>query len=196
MNITNIAKTARWFLGNYKTQAVFKKAASAVRKASSIEAMKKDVGVRFVKAMFYDAPRFAISKVGAGAGWAWNKIPKGRRQLVQKTTKIAGNAGKTTTKKVLPKAKIAGKAFTKKVLPTALLGVGAVGMLSIGIMNGINNASKDIVLERYMADQRFSRDILLQSRVGLSMGTNQMNRMGSTIGLSNALSRTRHGARY
>jgi len=83
-----------------------------------------------------------------------------------------------------------------KVGPVGLLSVGATAMMGVGIMNGMNNAAKDYVLERYMADQRFSRDILLQSRVGLSMGTNKMNRMGSTMGLSNALSKTRHGASY
>ena len=105
-------------------------------------------------------------------------------------TRVGQKTGSTIRKT----GRILGGA-TRWAMP-GLLSVGAIGITLTGIMNGINNASRDYVLERYMADQRFSRDILLQSRVGLSMGTNKMNRMGSTMGLSNALSKTRHGARY
>lgn len=77
-----------------------------------------------------------------------------------------------------------------------LLTVGAVGMMATGIMRGAMNASNDIVMERYMQDQRYSRNIMMNSRVGLSTGTQTMNRHGNLNGLALALHTGRHGRGY
>jgi len=154
---------------NVKTRSIFKKADSAARKTFTAANFKNDTLVRGAVGIGSFASRISKSRVGRFTGAS---IKFGAR-AINGTRKLAAKTG-----------------------PIGLLTVGATAMLSVGIMKGMNNAAKDYVLERYMADQRFSRDILLQSRVGLSMGTNKMNRMGSTAGLSNALSKTRHGARY
>lgn len=151
----------------------------------------------------------AARSLGAGVGWTTEKIG----MTAHRAAGVMGGVYNKTKRHMLgarpprvpppPTPKKPPSWMQKTMMGAAktagygsLLTVGAAGMLTVGVMNGINNASKDIVLERYLADQRFARDMLLQSRVGLSMGTNQMNRFGSTMGLSNSLSRTRHGARY
>ncbi len=70
---------------------------------------------------------------------------------------------------------------------------GATAMLGLAVMKGAMNQSREIVYERYMQDQAVGKNILNNTRMGLAAGTSRMQNMGSTIGLSNALSRTRHG---
>ena len=188
MKMQNVINLAKSMVQTFKAKSVFKSAGSAVRKASSIQAMKNDPLVKTSRAIF-NLPGVIGNRASSNVKKAWaSTASAGGRQFVKKASRRAGAIGSSVGR--------GGINGLKKVGPMALLGVGAVGMMSVGIMNGINNASKDIVLERYMSDQRFARDILLQSRVGLSMGTNKMNRLGSTTGLSNALSKTRHGAQY
>jgi len=81
----------------------------------------------------------------------------------------------------------------KKVGGALGLVAGATAILGITMMKGAMNQARDIVYERYMQDQAVSKNILNSSRMGLSAGTSRMQNMGATVGLSNALSRTRHG---
>ncbi len=163
------AKAARMpkTMAGLKPASIFKKATTAARYTFTASNLKQDYGYRAVRAIAKSKAGKALGAIGKFAAYT---APKAAART------IVG----------------AGRAIG----PVGLLSVGAVAMIGVGIMRGMNNAAKDYVLERYMADQRFARDILLQSRVGVSMGTNKMNRMGSTMGLSNALSRTRHGASY
>jgi hypothetical protein len=66
-------------------------------------------------------------------------------------------------------------------------------MFGIGMMRGAINRGREIVFDRYMQDQRYSRNMLTNSRLGLASGTGKMMMGGSTMGLSNALSARRHG---
>jgi hypothetical protein len=77
--------------------------------------------------------------------------------------------------------------------PWAGILLGTSAMLSVGIMRGAMTQSRDILYERYMQDTRYSRNMLLNaSRVGVGMGS-RFDQYGSTMGLSNSLSATRHG---
>jgi len=71
--------------------------------------------------------------------------------------------------------------------------VGAVAMLGVSMLKGGMNESNDIVYERYMQDAAISKNMLNNTRLGLAAGTSRMQNYGSTMGLSNAMSRTRHG---
>ena len=92
--------------------------------------------------------------------------------------------------------------FSKRAIPSPIrkgkgilskLALGAVGMFNISFMKGANTAQKLGGFERYMQDMTSSKTILNLARVGLASGTSRMQNMGYTHGLSNALSRTRHG---
>lgn len=74
-----------------------------------------------------------------------------------------------------------------------MITLGATAMLALGVMRGMGNQSRDVIYQRYLQDSRYSRNMLTNSRIGLSSGTNKMMQYGDTRGLSNALSRTRHG---
>ena len=73
------------------------------------------------------------------------------------------------------------------------IAIGGLAMVAVGMMNGANNAAQNIVAQRYIQDQRYSRNITMMSRLGYSSGTNSMNRYNHTAGLSQALSANRHG---
>lgn len=172
--------------GGMKAASVFKKVTNAARNTFNASRMKaafeRDIAVRATKSTIRFTQNAGTS---FQQSWGGQALSKGIGLGARTSKKIANSrAYKTITP------------IAKKAAGMGLLTVGAVGMMGVSIMNGANNAAKDIILERYMADQRFSRDILMQSRLGTSMGTNRMNRNGGTIGLSNALSRTRHGASY
>jgi hypothetical protein len=72
------------------------------------------------------------------------------------------------------------------------LALGAGAMLSAGIMKGAMGESRQILYERYMQDTRYSRNMIQNARLGNAMGS-RFGQYGSTMGLSNALSATRHG---
>lgn len=73
------------------------------------------------------------------------------------------------------------------------LAIGSLAMLSVGIMKGALNTSAEIVAQRQMQDQRYARNITMMSRLGYTTGTSSMNKYNHTVGLSQALSRNRHG---
>ena len=174
-----------------KATSVFKKASFIARTVFNKSRIDNDMLVKGASMLGYG--------LGKGAGMARNAASLISANKKAFTKKAVINTNRSRWNSVTPRKKSMVRSAANlgsSVATGGLLTVGAVGMLSIGIMNGINNGSKDIVLERYLQDQRFSRDILMQSRVGTSMGTSRMNQMGSTVGLSNALSRTRHGASY
>jgi hypothetical protein len=70
--------------------------------------------------------------------------------------------------------------------------LGGAAMLSAGIMKGAMGESRQILYERYMQDTRYSRNMIQNARLGNAMGS-RFDSYGSTMGLSNALSATRHG---
>lgn len=104
-----------------------------------------------------------------------------------------------TARKAFPMAKGARRIWKKMpgkargAVGLAGLAVGAIAMFGAAVMKGGMNQSREIVMDRYMQDQAAGKQMLNQTRVGLSAGTSRMNAMGSTMGLSNSLSRTRHG---
>lgn len=86
----------------------------------------------------------------------------------------------------------AATAAGRVTLPMGLA-VGAVAMIGVGMMKGLTNASREIVAERQLQDQRYARNITMMSRLGYNVGTRRMNRYNNTAGLSQALSANRHG---
>jgi hypothetical protein len=112
------------------------------------------------------------------------------------------NPKKTTPKKTVYPGKV-NRPTRPRAIPTAIrkggifkagaIGVGAVAMLGVSILKGAMNQSRDIVYDRYMQDQSMSKNLLNSTRLGLASGTSRMQNYGSTTGLSNALSKSRHG---
>jgi len=90
-------------------------------------------------------------------------------------------------------ARLAGRLLGHRRLGILGLAVGAIAMVGVGIMRGVNNASQDIVAQRYIQDQRYARNITMMSRLGYSSGTSQMNNYNHTDGLALSLSSNRHG---
>ena len=69
--------------------------------------------------------------------------------------------------------------------------VGAAGMTAISVMNGAMSAASNNMATRYLQDSRYSSR-LLQHRVGNAAGNSTLN-IGNHVGLSLALSHSRHG---
>lgn len=92
---------------------------------------------------------------------------------------------------------LGGKAVKKTVFSKlgvrGMIAMGAAAMVGVGMMRGAMNAAQDIVAERYLQDQRMSRNVLMNTRVGYSMGAAEMNKYGQTNGLAQALHNGRHG---
>lgn len=84
-------------------------------------------------------------------------------------------------------------AFSKLGVRGMMVG-GMAAMVGVGLMRGAMNAANDIVSERYLQDQRMSRNVLMDTRVGYSkMGAAQGNKYGQINGLAQALHNGRHG---
>lgn len=109
--------------------------------------------------------------------------------------KLIGKAG------VPAKATYRGINAMRRALPGPVKKLGIVGgfvaagaaMMGVGMMRGAYNAANDIMAERYLADQRMSRNILMNTRVGYSHSQAQTNRYGQLNGLAQALNAGRHG---
>lgn len=72
------------------------------------------------------------------------------------------------------------------------LALGTTAMIGVGMMKGMMNQAREYTFDRYTQDFTYSRNMLSNSRLYKTMG-NRMVNYNSTMGLSNALSRTRHG---
>ena len=133
-----------------------------------------------------------------GARENWRMVGRGTTSTLVTAGRITKRIGGKAASAARLTAKIASSAY-KKVsrMPGPLkvggLAVGAIAMMGIGMMRGAMDQSRNIVHERYLQDMTYSRSMINQSRVGLAHGTSQMLNRGGTQGLSNALSRTRHG---
>lgn len=115
--------------------------------------------------------------------------------------RLVGAAGEVTRRVAQSKvARGIGHMFNKvtppKVRKLGLAGMiltGATAMIGVGMMRGAMSAANDIAAERYMQDQRYTRNVLMNTRVGHAM-TNQRNtQYGQLAGLAQALSANRHG---
>jgi len=127
-------------------------------------------------------------------GQGMENIYQGSRFRMRTPLRPTSNPLKKITRAGVRGGAKLGGAIRKLGLPGLILG-GAVAMLSVGLMRGAMSQGRDIIYQRYMQDQMRSRGVLNNSRVGRMSGTSQMIDYGSTQGLSNALSRTRHGYR-
>jgi hypothetical protein len=79
-----------------------------------------------------------------------------------------------------------------KTANTSALVVGASAMAGLAFMKGGMSQANDIMMQRYMKDARYSNRMLTQTNLGSSSGNGPLS-MGNHVGLSLALSRTRHG---
>jgi len=71
-------------------------------------------------------------------------------------------------------------------------GVAALAMTSSAIMHGAMNRTSELMVERYLDDQRNVNNLMFRTRVGKSTGGRSLN-IGNHTGLSLSLSRSRHG---
>ena len=166
--------------------------------------IKKDPTARGVaRKMFKDIKKYNRN-IGATAKTIGTSIGSKITPIINsRAGKVAARGGKLLGK-IVKGATWSGpkklRNFTK-ALPTAikrtgLFGtvlLGATAMLGLGMMKGAMNQSRDIVYERYMQDQAVGKNMLNNTRLGVSAGTSRMQSYGHTTGLSNSLSRTRHG---
>lgn len=92
----------------------------------------------------------------------------------------------------------------RKLAPTAMhkqlgryapgtITLGAIGMFTVSMMQGMNNQAREIVHQRYMQDTRYAGGMLTNARVGLAASGSSMMARSNTSGLSNALHSNRHG---
>lgn len=93
----------------------------------------------------------------------------------------------------LPKKALSAISRAPKPIKMAGLALGVTAMMGVGLMRGGMNSAREDVYNRYMQDQKFSRNMLNNSRVGYASGTNSMLNRGGTQGLTLAMSKTRHG---
>lgn len=94
--------------------------------------------------------------------------------------------------KGVPKSKYIPSPVRKGGVLGRLL-TGAISVLGVSIMKGATNPGRFQVYGRVMQDLAVGKNMLNNTRVGLASGTSKINEMGHTMGLSNALSRSRHG---
>jgi len=81
----------------------------------------------------------------------------------------------------------------KKYSKVGAVTLGAVGSIGLGMMRGMMNTAREYQHDRYMQDYSYSRNMMLNSKLGRSTGASNSMRFKSTYGLSNALSARRHG---
>lgn len=179
--------------------------------------LKTGIGDSVVRAK-EDAARMAIGDIakeapkprgifdfGKSKGSITNRFLKQtKREFGPRTTPykavsaMIGGAAKGTKmlgKGLLGGAKLGARAYRSTPRPVKVGGMiaGAVAMLGVSMLKGALNQSREIVYERYMQDAAVSKNMLNNTRLGLASGTSRMQNYGSTMGLSNAMSRTRHG---
>ena len=70
--------------------------------------------------------------------------------------------------------------------------LGVTAMAGVAFMQGAMNQANDIMMERYMRDARYGNRMLSSTSLGQASGNSPLS-MGNHIGLSLALSKTRHG---
>jgi len=130
-----------------------------------------------------------------GATWLGGALYSGGRSTVSKL-RVANNFRKKVGRgigRTLSLGSPTIASIARKSTYAGILTLGSVSMIGVGMMRGATQQSRDIVFQRYLQDTRYSRNMMLNSRVGLASGSNSMLQYGSTTGLSNALSRSRHG---
>lgn len=145
-------------------------------------------------------------RAAGGLSRATGKLTRGVGNLIQRPGapiaaggRLAARAGKATPGKLLGGA----KAFRRgiKSIPKPIRKFGTIGgialgltaMLGVSVLKGAMNQGKQIAYDRYMEDAAQSKNVLATTRLGNASGTNRMLGYGGTVGLSNSLSRTRHG---
>lgn len=119
---------------------------------------------------------------------AGSKINKFTGSTLSKASNISKNMAYG---KMKPTNGLMTKMFRGGFKPAFALG--AVAMLGIGFMNGAMSSAREAVYDRYMQDTRYSRNMLHNTRIGVSTGTSRMLNRDGTQGLSLALSKNRHG---
>jgi hypothetical protein len=121
----------------------------------------------------------------------YKSIYKGVAAMTGKVT----SSSKAVGKGMFSASKFGARLYraTPRPIKTGGMIVGAVAMLGVSMLKGALNQSREIVYERYMQDAAVSKNMLNNTRLGLASGTSRMQNYGSTMGLSNAMSRTRHG---
>ena len=80
---------------------------------------------------------------------------------------------------------------TPKSAKLGALAIGAVAMVGVGMIKGAMGASREMTYDRYMQDNAMNKNVLNSTRV--PTGLSRMDKYNSTMGLTNALSRSRHG---
>lgn len=127
------------------------------------------------------------------------RLTRGIGNTIQRPSKALGSVVSKG-----PKAMVRGaKAFRRgiKAIPKPIRRMGMVGgvalgltaMLGVSVLKGAMNQGQQTAYDRYMRDQATLQGTLGSTRVGNASGTNRMLGYGGTVGLSNALSKTRHG---
>lgn len=130
-------------------------------------------------------------------GWGKTGAALTKKAMATSTGRIAAKgarSGLNVTRRIA--SNNIAKGIGSTVAKSGMLGgiaLGAVAMIGVGIMKGAANASREIVAERAVQDQRYARNITMMSRLGYTSGTNRLQRYGHTVGLSQALAANRHG---
>lgn len=152
------------------------------------------------------APGRAVYNLGA----SMERSNIGAAKFAGKWTRRAGNTVTNPISYPLRSAtkaprkmvnKLRGGRRTIKSLPKSTrrlgliggIGLGITAMLGVSVLKGAMNQGRQIAYERYMLDTANTQGVISTTRLNRMSGSNRMINHGGTIGLSNALSRTRHG---
>lgn len=116
-----------------------------------------------------------------------------REKSKRSTFRGMRDVGKTLGGKMAGRMPRLNAGVLKGVATTTMVGVGVLGLTTAAFTRGIKGAMQDSVVGRYLRDQRNTSAINFRgTRVGLS-GTRSRTSIGNHVGLSLAMSSTRHG---
>lgn len=181
MGLLNILdKTAYWFVrGSSKT--VNKAVKIGTNTGKGVIRDLKNPKIKNIYQSIKPKPTSKISRTFNSAEGRYRKFRLGR--IKSKLKKTQANATSSLSNRVK---------WGRRIGTYGGAMVGTVSMIGIGVMKGMMNQASDYNSDRYAQNYNYTKNLLANSRLARTMGSPMIDH-GSTMGLSNSLSRTRHG---
>ena len=177
-----IDKTAIWF-GKNTTKGVSKGIRLGQRLGNNIINEVRDPAIKRMK-FTNDLGKRIGGGIKAGAGWIGNKLRTKRLGRVgQKVRRSQAKVNNSLSRHVK---------WGRRTAVMGGLAVGTTAMVGIGVMKGMMNQAREYTYDRYTQDYTYSKNMLSNSRLTRTMGSRMIDH-NSTMGLSNSLSKIRHG---
>lgn len=179
MGLINILdKTAYWFVRG-ASKNVNKAVKLGTNTGKGVIRNLKNPGIKNIHESI--KPNFKISRTLNSVEGRYRKFRLGR--IKSKLKKTQAKATSSLSNRVK---------WGRRIITYGGAMVGTVGMIGIGVMKGMMNQASDYNSDRYAQNYNYTKNLLANSRLARTMGSPMIDH-GSTMGLSNSLSRTRHG---